>query len=176
MRGAADGVVLGLKDVQSRLLDLPRKVGMSVVRRNLYRGAVIIRDEARTLVAVRYGALQKSIAAQTDRLGKERNVIVMRVLVLPNAFRLNEKSGRIKKQKRKKGERRYYRGEIYPRNYAHLVEFGTQPRPQGKGTNPGVRPRPFMRAAFDLRKDEALDTIVRGIRDEVINGAKGGRG
>lgn len=174
MASVADGVVLGLADVRRKLLDLPKKASTNLLRRSLRKGAVIIQDEARNLVAVRYGALRKSIAAETDRVGADRSKLVFRVKVLPHAFKITPK-GALRRQKRKKGERRYYRGEIYPRNYAHLVEFGAKPHAQGKGMHPGVRPRPFMRTAFDLRKEEAVDVIVRSIRDELLGGPKGGR-
>lgn len=71
-------------------------------------------------------------------------------------------------------------------HYAHLVEFGTKPHliPYGKNDprrrglsrgfrHPGTDPQPFIRPAFDSKKDEAVSIARDKLRAAVLRSAKG---
>lgn len=55
--------------------------------------------------------------------------------------------------------------------YAHLVEFGTRPHPQGglyAGTmHPGTRPQPFFFSSWRATRNEARKIIRQAVRDAV---------
>lgn len=51
---------------------------------------------------------------------------------------------------------------------AHLVEFGTGPRFQKNGKFVGVMPpQPFMRPAWDAKREEVLARLTDDIREEI---------
>lgn len=61
--------------------------------------------------------------------------------------------------------------------YAHLVELGTKPHYQTRKLkhekrkravrHPGAKPKPFLRPAFDTRKDEAVANAKQTLREEI---------
>lgn len=186
MAGTDKLVFLGLEDVIKKLEQLPDRMAVNLIRRSMRAGGAPLLEEARRRVPVRYGALRDSLEVVTDRVGKNRSEVVVRVRVSPKAWRrtqLRDMLGfegpvaPVQRAERAEGDsRKFYRGEIYPRNYAHLVEFGVSRHNIGKGSvaakfhkgikgvakggvHPGVRPRPFMRDAFDARKEESLMLI-----------------
>ena len=182
------GKVLGLADIQAKLKELSRGTAQNVIRRGLNAGGAVIRDEARRLVPVRTGALKKSIISRTNRKGQTRDRVAVEVVIDNKVFteveRKSKKKGRV--TKKLKGERRKagvgIAGKIYPRNYAHLVEYGTKPHALGKGSklnptkgeaeqsgrmHPGAKPKPFMRPAYLQKQDEALDAIKTKTRAEL---------
>lgn len=51
---------------------------------------------------------------------------------------------------------------------AHLVEFGTGPRFKKNGQFVGIMPpQPFMRPAWDAKREEVLDRLTDDIREEI---------
>lgn len=182
MPAIADGVrmTVDVSDLLRKLAQLGVKVKANTVRRGLYAGAAILRDEARRHVPIRTGALKKSIIAETDRHGSTREKLVVKVKIAPNAFKITPK-GRLKKVSRKSQKARgknYVRGEVYPRNYAHLVEFGTQPHTVGRGSkveksqyglqHPGAKKHPFMRPALDIAGTDARRAAEKAIVQDVM--------
>lgn len=140
--------VLGGQELLDTLTAIGAEVPRTAIRRALYAGAVLIRDDARRRVPVRTGALKRSIIAQTDRTQEKSGQYKGYVSIKSNAF-TRRGTGRVKLSKKEPGQRKYAKGEIYPRNYAHLVEFGTQPHKAGPRNHPGSKPQPFMRPALD---------------------------
>lgn len=73
----------------------------------------------------------------------------------------------------KRGKRRIKGGaEVYVGPYrarhAHLIEFGTAPRRTKSGAFRGaMRPRPYMRPAWDQYGEKTLDILVDEIRVEI---------
>ena len=69
------------------------------------------------------------------------------------------------------GPRSGYRdGKIYPARYAHLVEFGHRQvvnTATGKKNIGFVPPKPFMRPAYESKKDEAREIYGREIGDRI---------
>ena len=173
----ADGtIVLGLEDVRTKILDLPRRLGVNVVRRGLLAGAGVIRDEARLRVPQKPGrskagyqrtdSLKKAIKSESRGVFKDGSgkPVEHRAVVI------------IDKVKRKRN--------MASRYYAHFVEYGTRPHAVGKGsilevfarskakkkqtggTHPGTAPQPFMRPAFETKKLEAVRVIAETVRRE----------
>ncbi|MFN0133425.1 MAG: HK97-gp10 family putative phage morphogenesis protein [Phycisphaerales bacterium] len=170
-----------LGDLRRKMDQLGVRIATNVVRRGLLAGAGLMRDDARRRVSVRRGALKKAIIAETDRKGSTRERIVANVKIAPRAFTVTAK-GRLKavsKKVQKERKRRSIKGEIYPRNYAHLVEYGTRPHHVGKGSklskgkasgllHPGARPRPYMRPAYDAKSAEARQLVERVVKAEFV--------
>jgi len=82
------------------------------------------------------------------------------------------------------------RGKRYPKGYiAHIVEYGAAPhfiKPKKEGgllkfnggafplvNHPGVKATPFMRPAWDSKKDEAVQVIGQSIKKDIQAAAKG---
>jgi len=173
-------VSVDLRDLRLKMELLGVRVSTNVVRRGLLAGAGVIRDEARLRAPKRTGALKKSIIAETDRKGSSRERLIANVKIAPRSFAVSPK-GRAKavsaKVQKARGKRTV-RGELYPRAYAHLVEFGTRPHQVGKGSrlskgrssggsHPGTAPQPFLRPAYDVKNGEAKAVIERVIRAEL---------
>lgn len=179
-------VVLGLKDVVDVLDSLPTKIANQAVRRALYAGGKVIAEEAKGMVQIRTGALRKSIVVEPGK-SRERNQIMMKVTIARRSFKLI--NGVITKNKKKKGERAYRKGDIYPRNYAHLVEWGTKPHSLGKGSkrkyaivgmqhgawHPGAVPKPFLRPAYASKREEAVRVFAERLRRDVDGLGKKGK-
>lgn len=165
--------VFGAEAIIANLEAIAGPIMQTAVRRGLYDGAAVIRNAARGKVKVRTGALKKAIVAQTRLIkgtgmngSKQEHMGV--VAIEKKAFKVGAK-GRVKAVERKKSTGYYYiKGDIYPRNYAHLVEFGTRPHMAGKRAHPGAKPQPFMRPAFDESLPAALEAFRQRLVAEVF--------
>lgn len=189
MPAIADGPNLsGFSQLSEKLQRLADQVSKKAQRRALAAGAVVVREDARRRVSVRYGALKKSIVSGTRRSQKSKEYYGY-VTIAAKAFRVNAKgkakavSSKVQTLRKKK----YVRGEVYPRNYAHLVEFGTSPHSIKSGTtnkgvagylnrwgaeldgrlHPGAKPKPFMRPAVDTN-GEAISAAIEKVLREAI--------
>jgi HK97 gp10 family phage protein len=147
--------VTGLKQMSERLRKLPLEIQKDGMKTALRAGADVIADEARRLVPIKRGKLYRSIreSVKTDVDVSESEATI---------------------------------GAGKGAAHAHLVEFGTQPHtittkakrilaalaPGAltakafqvfgvKVQHPGARRRPFMRPAYDTKKEEALKTIAK---------------
>jgi HK97 gp10 family phage protein len=137
------------------LLAAIRRLERRVLDRNLQRRVVRaagkpVREEARRLCPVLSGDLKASIKT---RVTSRRKVYTFAAV----------------------GARMHH---------AHLVEFGTDPHyiplPKSKrrGLNrgvkhPGAKAKPFLRPAFDTKKDEAVRNAREVLRPAVLGAAKG---
>lgn len=135
-----------------------KKLSNAVMRGLLNKGAKPIIEEAKRLVPKGNGDLEKSIGAIPGRgQGKGEQVYI--------------------------GPRRGGRFKGYA---GHLIEYGTAPhiiRAKAAGGllrfngnvavpevhHPGTPARPFMRPAFDSKKDEAVGIITDGCRDIIAS-------
>jgi HK97 gp10 family phage protein len=182
---ARTGYVFGVKETIENLRAHGVYLSKTAVRRALYAGAVVMRDEAKRRVPVRYGALKKAIVAETRGIGKDKrgrpSKHIAVVTVAKKSYTVGT-TGKLRQVKRKPGERAYSAGQIYPRNYAHLVEFGTKPHslgprggrrygessgaPAASLMHPGSRPKPFMRPAFDTKLKEAEARFAQVLKAE----------
>lgn len=172
-----DTIVLGLADVRARLKELPSRLGKNVVRRALLAAAGVIRDKAREKVPVRTGALKKSIIARTNNSRRNKDEYRSEVTIAKAAYRTNETGKLFKRKSTSKKGKLYERGDIYPRNYAHLVEFGTKPHIltpkkrknssyRGPKHHPGATKKPFMQPARDEGFDPAMKRFAEVARRE----------
>ena len=187
-------IIVGLEDVQQSLRDLGKRLSTNVVRRGLLAGAGVIRDEARRLAPVRTGALRKSIVSQTKGRGYDGTGPTEHVAVVTIAKKAYQQTATGKIRGVKKSDFKKKQGLIKPRQYAHLVEFGTRPHSLKKGdqlargrrphvqtgpaNHPGATAKPFMRPAFDTKKQEAIRVFAATVRTELakelVKKGKGG--
>ncbi len=172
-------VHVDLRDLRRKMELLGVRISTNVIRRGLLAGAGIIRDDARSRVPVRTGALKKAIIAETDRQGSTRDRLIANVKIAPKSFITTKgRAKAVSRKVQKERGKRTVRGEIYPRAYAHLVEFGTNPHHVGKGSkrskgvgsglmHPGTAPQPFLRPAYDTKGMAAKTEIERVVRVEL---------
>lgn len=163
------------REIVENLEKLGLTVKGNIIRNAMRAGAIVIRDEARKRVPIRTGSLKKAIGVKTakTRPGSKNGPWIGIVRIEKVAFDRNEK-GKYKKVDRRvgRGTKRYRRGDIYPRNYDHLVEFGTKPHKIGKrgGMHPGTPARPYMRAALFAKKAAALEAIRQHMMKNLFKG------
>ena len=154
--------IRGGEELARALKSLPAKLEANVLRGALRAGARVIQEEAKAQVPVDDGRLRDSIRISG---GLKRGRASAQVIAGGN----------------KKGQPWY----------AHLVEYGTKPhdiRPaKGKSLffagllrrlirHPGARAKPFMRPAFDQKRDEAVSRIGQYVRDRLAKIRPGGGG
>lgn len=174
-----DWQVFGAEEIINNLQAVVGKLKKSAIRTGLRNAATVIRDEAKRQVPVRTGSLKKAIKATTARAKKNPNVPYIGLVKIDKvAFAKNEKGKlkRVKRDKNSKG-RIYKRGEIYPRNYDHLVERGAQEHNLNSETpgapykrHPGAKPNPFMRRAFFASSTKALAVFKARLSLDAFSG------
>lgn len=174
----------GANELAASLRELGYQLEKNTLKRAGRKGANVILKSAREKVPVRYGFLKKSLRVASDRSPKKSEVKFW-VSIAKNAYadRGDGKFRKVKTSVQKQRRRRYVKGEIYPRNYAHLLEFGTLPHRVGRGSgqslglpglkkatgpmHPGARPRPFMRPAYDTQKENAVRAFAAACEAEL---------
>lgn len=125
--------VKGLRELGEALKALPAEIaskGGGPLSRALRASANVIRDEARTLAPVDL--------IDDDGVHLRDSIKVQR----------DPKPGNV--TERMVVKVRFKRGDKVPRNYMRFLEFGTELQPA----------QPFLRPAFDAKKDEALQVFV----------------
>lgn len=155
----------GLSEMDKQLKKLSGAVEGKIVRAGLSAASRVVRDAAKDLAPTDSGALKKSIKVSS---------------------RLNRRAGWIN-TKITAGNKEAY--------YAHMIEFGTGSYYSGTGTkskrspykikagkkgfvgfggvyrksftHPGIRPKPFMRPAFDRNIDKALKAFSDRVRKRI---------
>jgi HK97 gp10 family phage protein len=166
MTSVLDMKTTGLPEVLAQLKRMQDAVKPKYLRKGLYAGAAIIRDEAKKRAPVRTGLLRKNIVARTDRdpqnPGSYAGYVSIRnaptiVVATANGERLvAEKTAR---KQGKKGKR------INPRRYAAIVEYGAGPHKIGKLDHPGSAPTPFLRPALEAKRELAIRVAAQTIKD-----------
>lgn len=148
----AGGVrITNIKEIQGALELVKGRVRTNVIRRGLYAGGVVLRDEARRLVRVRTGAIKKAIVVKRGDPLKGTASISFGIARIRFVMRSKvAKSGATKRVlSRVKGIGG--RGFITPRRYAHLVELGTS----------HSRPYSFIVRAAVGRGTAAVDAMLQ---------------
>lgn len=138
---------LDSRELLAALDRLERSVRKRVAQKIIRRAAAPIRDDARTRAPVRTGDLRDSIKTYTS-------------------VRTNYAGGKVESR--------------IP--YAHLVEFGTKPHFQKRKLksdkrarrviHPGADPKPFLRPAFDSKKNESIEIARRSLRTEILKATR----
>lgn len=146
--------VKGLRELQDALRGLPDKVATKHLRGAVLAGAKLIRDEAKAIAPVYTGkvedghpppgTLKRAISmgrSNRDRApGKE----------VANVFVRQAKNGNVGQ----KNVKAYSKFDAY---YWRFVEFGTSK----------MAARPFMRPAFEAKKEGAVEAIKQRLADGV---------
>lgn len=174
--------VFGAKDIIDEIEKLVGPVAKEAVKAAVREGANVIRREAVKRVPVRSGILKKSIVvkvaktkhpqAKSPYLGIIQ--VARRAWANPNttAGKLIGVDRRKKNAKGRMYGRRYGRGDIYPRNYAHLVHEGVRAHRQpnrGEGVmHPGHKGVPFLEDAMILGRERALGAIRARLLGEMF--------
>jgi hypothetical protein len=65
--------------------------------------------------------------------------------------------------------------KIWPRKYAHLVEFGAKPHKIGNRQHPGSPPSGFMRKAKDTKGGAAIAAFTAQMKEETAKAAASAR-
>lgn len=187
---AGDVFTVGLRmgDLLKNMDTLGDRLGKAVFRRGLLAGAKVIGADARARAPKpgkgkrgKRGERVRAKAPQPNRSWSRG--LLFKAIVWQTRGVFRDKTGKpvghraVVMINKKQGRRSV-------RKYAHMVEFGTAPHATGKGSilrlfkrskrkrvqvgwlHPGARPRPYMRPAFDSKKEEALKTIVDTARAE----------
>lgn len=146
----------GLRELQAALRELPRRVDRKVLNRSLMVGARLIRDEARRMAPLLKvenpqrvrGAIRRAIHAGAVRPQGHTASVWVRVRPLT--------ARQISNFKRKTGKA----GADNPNDpfYWWWVEFGTAK----------MAARPFMRPAFEARKRDAADHIIKDLGPRIL--------
>ena len=140
MRGGVEVKVEGLADLRRKLRELPEKMDRRIVTDALRAGGQVVRAEAIS---------RAPMAARPHKVGAKGK----RRWVLP---------GNLKKAIRVSSQKSEFfasvavgvRGSAF---YWRFLEFGTR----------FIRPRPFMRQAFEISKEKALARIVERMKARI---------
>lgn len=147
----------GLDDLLEELQDLPRELSSKnggIVRRALYQGAKIVREEATRRAPKQSGNLAKNIIMVRDRQPQRANA--------NERYLVGVRGGARKKLIRQRSKDKLTGRTTYVEQgnafYWRYVEFGTNKMPA----------RPFLRPAMAARSQEALNTVIEGIQKGIF--------
>lgn len=156
--------VVGFKELEAALNEFRPVTARNVIKRSLRSAGEIIADEAQRRSPVDTGELKLSIGV-SDKLGPRQKALWVKF-----------------------ADVQMFVGPTDDRRYiAHLLEFGTsgsvkgermgardtdskQSRSRGRKsyrTHGGTSPQPFMRPAFDLKKEAAAMELADKLRAEI---------
>lgn len=148
----------GLRELEAQMRQLPALLDRRILDAGLLAGARLVRDEAKQLAPElsvedprwERGALKRAIAATRIRPQQYASEVIVRVRKLT------------KKQLGLFSRRRFAGGRLRradPRDafYWMFVEFGTAK----------MRAQPFLRPAFEAKKEQAVQKAIDAIRDRV---------
>lgn len=145
----ADGVKIeGLRELQYALNELGSRVARNSLRRAVSSGAAVIRDEARNLAPVDTGEMKRDIQIKRER--NEKGVMSARYSVFVRSGKKSRLAGR---------GRNVNKDSFYWR----FVEFGTAK----------MAAKPFMRPAFQMKKESAVQAIQDVLEQSIRTEAQG---
>lgn len=124
----------GFKELAEALRELGPRVARNTLRRAVSAGAVVIRNDARSRAPVDTGEMKKDIQVKRERDNRGLMVANYSVFV------------RTGKKSRLSGAKRDVNKDSF---YWRFVEFGTAK----------MAAQPFMRPAFEAKKEEAVARI-----------------
>lgn len=145
--------VTGLKELEKALMELPKEVAQRPLRAAVNAGAKVVMDEAKNRAPQgETGNLRKAIYRTRTRrgsgTGKETYVVGVRKGKMKYADTANNR--RLKRV----GKTYQTRGLAY---YWRFLEFGTSK----------LSARPFLRPAFEAKKDAAVDAIKAKLAEAI---------
>ena len=144
--------VEGLDELAKALKELPKRLARNGLRASVYAGAKVIRDEARLKAPV----ATRQLGANQQPPGTLKRSIIMKQIpeqsdAQKQVFFVAVRHG---KKYRNQGKKGNLSQDAY---YAHFVEFGTVK----------MSPQPFMRPAFEGKKNEAVDAIKDKLAERI---------
>ena len=166
--------VKGLRELGNILRELPKNIGRNVLRSAVSSGAAVIRDEAKHRAPVDTGEMQKDIMIKRSRDCTDQKAI----------YAVYVRSG---KKSRLAGKKRGVDRDSF---YWRFIEFGHFSRPPDGGnllrhTDRGdvnnsalasqvqtgavrwIAAKPFMRPAFETKKEAAVEAIADKLRTRI---------
>ena len=139
--------IKGLDALAKALKELPDRVAKNGLRAAVYAGAKVIRDEAKLQALVATGTLKRAvILKQIPELSSKNK----------QTFFVTVRQG---KKYRKQGKKGNLSQDAW---YWRFVEFGTVK----------MSARPFLRPAFDIKKNDALTAIKTRLAERIEQAAR----
>ena len=139
--------IQGLDALAKALKELPDRVAKNGLRAAVYAGAKVIRDEAKLQALVATGTLKRAvILKQIPELSSKNK----------QTFFVTVRQG---KKYRKQGKKGNLSQDAW---YWRFVEFGTVK----------MSARPFLRPAFDMKKNDALTAIKTRLAERIEQAAR----
>lgn len=149
--------IQGLQELQAKLLELPKRVAKNAMRQAANAAAGVIRNEIKLRAPVYSGP----VSAGHPPPGTLKRAIVSKYIrEMSNDFEAVFKVT-VRKGKRftKQGKKENLSQDAY---YAMWVELGTAK----------MAARPFFRPGYEAKKQEALDALIKKLKDRLEQEAK----
>lgn len=141
----------GAKELEAGLLELGRSMGVRVIKRALIKAGKPVAEAGAA-------NLRRQIRSKTGLLLEATGAVFV-----SDKLSKNQRRGK----RRVKGGAEVYVGP-YRARHAHLIEFGTGPRRTKSGAYRGaLRPRPYMRPAWEQEGQGTLDILAKELRAEI---------
>lgn len=135
--------ITGLEELEQQLQSLPQKFARKAIRDSLRPAAELIRKEMQQLARRATGWMAEHITLRVSSSGQDRGRAAIGFSAAHNPER----------------HQTHVPGAI---NEALWNEFGTRK----------MAARPFIRPAFDAKKEEALELIIRKLREHLEEAAR----
>lgn len=147
----------GLKELQLKLLELPKRLARNAMRAAVGAGAAVIRTEIKMRAPVYTGKVSDGHPPPGTL---KRAVVSKYIREMSNDFEAVFKVT-VRKGKRfaKQGKKENLSQDAY---YAMWVELGTAK----------MAPRPFFRPGYEAKKQEALNAMIQKLRERLEQEAK----
>lgn len=150
--------VQGLKELHAMLQELPVRIERNIMRGAIRAGANVFRDAARQAAPVDDGTLKRSIKTASSKVTKGKvtvnvgtDLYYARMVEFGTASFYTGKGRSVGKPY--KIPKTSKTGKISKRT-KRAIKFGNIIR--NNAVHPGIRPKPFMRPAFDTASDGAV--------------------
>lgn len=137
----------GFAELAERLKQLGPRVAKNALRRAVSSGAAVVRNDARSRAPVDTGEMKKDI--QIKREKDERGSFMAKYAVFVRSGKKSRMSGRARDVQKDSF-------------YWKFLEYGTSKMPA----------QPFMRPAFEARKEEALKVIGEKLDEGIQKAAR----
>lgn len=160
MAGAFKFELKGVKELVNMLTQLPTvAMQKGVVKRALLKAGQPVADEGQMNATSRKRSFLGGRKSGFGRLA--RSIKVSAKL----------KGSQNKGKQNRKSALTIYVGSTSP--LAHLIEFGTTERKTKEGASRGfISPQPFMRPAWDRKKDACLKILAKEMEAELLKAAR----
>jgi HK97 gp10 family phage protein len=158
--GYSDSIqITGLAELQTKLTAFGEKIANQVTQKALNEGANLIKDEAKRLAPEWEGYVNKDGTIVLTHNLKVKGVYIK---IWAGNLKKNIKARNIRKTEKgiKKAQTYVKQAEAYYAKWVEGIENGTSRQ----------TPKPFMRPAFETKKDEAVSLFEKYINEEIVSG------